>query len=332
MHRTLAIGLVFACTVACGVRLRADPPPEPRVIWVEKRDFVTLRDLAKLYGCNVSQPRSRKITLANKGLSIVFEIESRQVLVNGTLVWLHEPMQLVKGRWVIRAADARKVIDPLVRPAFHLADAGYHVVVLDPGHGGQDDGAKGKRGVLEKKVALDVARRVRTTLVNAGMKVYMTRDGDRFVELDERSRKAKSWGADLFVSIHCNAAADPAPNGTETYVLAAAGYASTSGGLSQMPNPGNRHEGANAILGFLVQRSLVSTLQEGDRGLKRSRFMVLRNAPCPSALVECVFVTNPAEEERLLSEDFRESIAHGISQGILNYVKAVKRSILVDEP
>jgi N-acetylmuramoyl-L-alanine amidase len=327
MKRFAILGLFL---LALATTARAAALSEPRVIWVEKQDYVTLRDLASFYGCSVSQPRSRKITLSGGNLALVFEIEGRQVLVNGTRVWMHEPMQLVKGRWVIRAIDARKVVDPLARPAVHLDRAGYRVIVLDPGHGGEDSGARGKRGVVEKKVALDIARRVRTRLVNAGLKVYLTRDGDRFIALDERTRKARNWGADLFVSIHCNAAADASPRGSETYVLAAAGYESTAGGLSQAAQVGNRFEGANAVLGFLVQRSLVTVLQNNDRGLKRSRFLVLRGAPCPAALVECAFVTNPHEEELLATEPFRESIAQGITQGILNYVKAVKRSILVE--
>ena len=166
-----------------------------QIVWVDKTDYVTLRDLAKFYNCDLSGPRSKKFTLSDKGISIVFDIESRQVLINGTLAWLHEPMDLVKGRWVIRAVDVRKVIDPIVRPEAYLTKAGYRVVVLDPGHGGQDNGAQGRQGVQEKRVVLDIARRVQIHLVNAGLKVYLTRDGDRFVELEERCRLAKSWGA-----------------------------------------------------------------------------------------------------------------------------------------
>ncbi|MFH0907453.1 MAG: N-acetylmuramoyl-L-alanine amidase [bacterium] len=298
------------------------------ITWVGDKDYVTLKDLAKFYNCEMSGPRSRKITLYDKGLNVAFDTESRLVLVNGTLVMLHEPMRLVKGRWVIRAVDARKVIDPTLRPEAYLKDAGCRVIVLDPGHGGKDNGAQGRQGVQEKRVVLDVARRVRTHLVNAGLKVYMTRDGDRFVKLEERCSKAKGWGADLFVSIHLNSAASALPHGTETYVLAAAGYESTAGGRSRATAPGNRFEGPNAALGYAIHRSLTAKIGEGDRGLKRSRFLVLREAPCPAALVECLFVSNPAEEKHILSDAFRESVAQGISEGILNYVKTVKRSVL----
>lgn len=300
------------------------------ITWVGDKDYVMLKDLAKFYSCDMSGPRSKKITLYNKGLNLAFDIESRQVLINGTLVMLHEPMQLVKGRWVIRAADARKVVDPTVRPLAYLKNAGSRVIVLDPGHGGQDNGAQGRQGVQEKKAVLDIARRVRTHLVNAGLKVYMTRDGDRFIELEERCRKAKSWGADLFVSIHLNSAGSSIPHGTETYVLAAAGYESTAGGASRTSSPGNRFEGPNAILGYSIHKSLTAKIAEGDRGVKRSRFLVLREAPCPAALVECLFLSNPPEEKRILSDTFRESVAQGISEGIITYVKTTKRAMLTE--
>lgn len=318
--------------VVCLVWLSAYSTPAAtlQITWVGDKDYVTLNDLAKFYACDVSGPRSKKITLHNKGLNVAFDIESRQVQVNGTLVMLHEPMQLVKGRWVIRAADARKVVDPTVRPLAYLKNAGCRVIVLDPGHGGQDNGAQGRGGVQEKKAVLDIARRVRTYLVNAGLKVYMTRDGDRFVELEERCRKAKSWGADLFVSIHLNSAGSSMPHGTETYVLAAAGYESTAGGASRTTLPGNRFEGPNAVLGYSIHRSLTTKIGEGDRGVKRSRFLVLREAPCPAALVECLFLSNPAEEKRIVSDTFRESVAQGISDGIITYVKTVKRSMLTE--
>ena len=206
------------------------------------------------------------------------------------------------------------------------------LLVIDPGHGGQDTGAKGRRGVEEKRVALDIARRLRAHLVKAGHKVYMTRESDRFIELDERCRKAGRWGADLFVSVHFNSAGNPAAAGVETYVMASAGYESTSGGLSNLTQPGNRFEAVNGIAGYQIQRALVSRLGAIDRGVKRSRFLVLKNAPCPAVLVECGFLSNPAEEERLLQEEHREALAQSLARGTLNYLNLVKRAQLVETP
>ncbi|MCZ7591258.1 MAG: N-acetylmuramoyl-L-alanine amidase [Kiritimatiellae bacterium] len=180
----------------------------------------------------------------------------------------------------------------------------------------------------EKRVVLDVARRLRTHLVNAGFKVYLTRENDRFVELDERSRKAQRWGADLFISIHLNSAASTAAAGAETYVLAAAGYESTSGGLSNLTQPGNRFEAANTVVAYQIQRAMTQRLGANDRGVKRSRFLVLKNAPCPAVLVECAFVSNAREEEQLLQESRREALAQSLARGTINYLNLAKRAQL----
>lgn len=299
------------------------------VFWHEKEKYVALRDLAALYQAELSGPAVQRFTLQNRWHNLVFKADSRETVINGTLVWLHEPVSLVRGRWSLREVDASHIIDPLVRPERYLGQVGSRVVVLDPGHGGQDSGARGGRGVEEKRVVLDIARRLRTHLVAAGVKVYMTRESDRFIELDERARRAGRWGADAFISIHLNSAGNASAAGTETYALAAAGYSSTAGGLSNLSQPGNRFEAANGMLAYQVQKAITARVGSADRGVKRSRFLVLKEAPCPAILVECGFVSNRREEERLLTEDYREALALGLARGTLNYLNLVKRAKLV---
>ena len=281
--------------------------------------------MAKQYRCEIQGPHHNVITLLNKWVAITFKIDGREVLINGTLVWMHEPLKEVHGRWALRAVDASKVIDPIIRPSLYMRDKEHRVVVLDPGHGGQDTGAKGVRGLEEKRVVLDIARRIRTHLSNAGVTVYMTRESDRFIELDDRCRKAESWGADIFVSIHLNSAGNEDARGSETYALTAAGYVSTSGGEPAPLVRGDRHEEASSVLAFGIQRALASKIGRGDRGVKRARFLVLKNAPCPAALVECAFLSNKKEEEFLLQDNSREAIALGITRGILNYINTIRR-------
>ncbi len=309
----------------------ASAQDEFRSGWVNQKEFIALKDVARVYGARVEEPYGRNITLANKWNRMVFTQEGREVKINGTSVWLHEPMQLVKGRWLLRAADVRKVLDPVIRPQLYLKTVGYRTIVLDPGHGGQDTGAKGRRGIEEKRVVLDVARRIRAQLVNAGYRVYLTRDGDRFIELDDRGKKARSWGADLFVSIHLNSATSSDPAGTETYVLAAPNMASTAGGTLTGSQTGNRYDAANMILGYHVQKNLTRATSTTDRGVKRARFLVLKEAPCPAVLVESVFLSNRAEEEKLLRDEFRQTLANGVARGILAYLGDVKRAKLATE-
>ena len=302
------------------------------VYWEQKEKYVALRDLAARYDADLAGPFSHRFTLQNQWNSLVFKADSREVLVNGTLVWLHAPMEQARGRWAVHEVDVSRVIDPILRPERHLQKTGYRVVVLDPGHGGQDNGARGARGVEEKRVVLDIARRMRAQFLKAGVKVYMTRESDRFVELDERCRKAERWGADLFISIHLNSAGNALAAGAESYVLAAPGYESTAGGLSNLSQPGNRFEAASSVVGYHIQKALTMRIGAHDRGVKRSRFLVLKNAPCPAVLVECGFVSNRREEERLLSESYREAVAQGLVRGSLSYLNLIKRSRTVPSP
>ena len=319
----------WLCLFLLGGALSAPGAGDFPVFWQDKANYVALRDLAALYQAELSAPAVQRFTLQNRWNTLIFKADSRELMVNGTQVWLHEPMVLARGRWAVREVDASRIIDPLVRPERYLGKMGSRVVVLDPGHGGHDSGARGARGVEEKRVVLDIARRLRAHLTAAGVKVYMTRESDRFIELDERARRAGRWGADAFISIHLNSAGNSSASGIETYALAAVGFSSTAGGLSNLTQPGNRFEGANAMLAYQVHKAMVLRTASVDRGVRRSRFLVLKDAPCPAVLVECGFVSNRKEEERLLSEAHRETLALGLARGTLNYLNLVKRAKLV---
>ncbi len=298
-----------------------------------KYEYISLRRVARRYGLRLHSIGRRNVELQSKWTTIRFLGDSRRIYFNHTMVWLHAPVVRRVSGWSLATRDADGVLDPLLRRSRHLTGCGYRVVVLDPGHGGRDRGARGRRGVEEKRVVLDIARRTRLILANAGLKVYLTREGDRFIPLSDRCRRAARWKADLFVSIHANASTKPGAHGVETYVLAGAGFPPTNAGRSLRTRsagyPGNRWDGANTILGYCLQRNLVAQSGGGDRGLRRARFLVLREAPCPAALVECGYLSNRVEESRLNTQTFRSRIALGIAHGILDYVGSVQASLAV---
>lgn len=301
-----------------------------RVFVNEGERYHSLKDAASFYNLSLRAPVGRGVYVQGKWMEMEFEVDSRRALVNGTTVWLHNPIAKVWGRWLVSEVDVRKTLDPLVRPSRHLARRGAAVVVLDPGHGGEDAGAKGRRNVEEKRVVLDVAKRARVHLANAGVKVYLTRETDRFIPLNDRTAKAAKWNADLFVSIHLNAATTRSAKGVETYIIAAPGCPTTAAQKASRSDAtafaGNLHDEANVVLGYHLQRALHQKTKSEDRGLRRARFAVLRNAPCPAALVECGFLSNAFEEEKMLSSDYRETIALAIAQGVLDYIKAVRHA------
>jgi len=199
-------------------------------------------------------------------------------------------------------------------------------VVLDPGHGGTDPGAIGISGVKEKDLELDVAGRVRRRLQASNIRTRLTRSGDQTVSLRDRSTRARSWGAGLFVSIHANSAANAAARGAESYILPAHGFASTSGSASRWSTcDGNAFDAANMLLAFHTHKGMVLNTGADDRGIRRARFQVLREANCPAVLVECGFLSNRAEERRLRESAYREKLAEGITQGILTMIGQTTR-------
>ena len=215
-------------------------------------------------------------------------------------------------------------------------------IVLDPGHGGSQSGARAF-GLQEKDLALDIAQRVRKQLSEAGFNTILTRNVDQTMSLLERSELAAKLSADLFVSIHVNATGkkNPLENGVETYYLNNKYIfppANKSGfilmnmknqdRLPEMVNKAlekNAHASRN--LATEIQHNLVTTLQKNkhhiiNRGIKSDGFRVLLRSAVPAALVEVGFLTNQKEASRLAQEQYRSTVAQGIYQGIEKFVKA----------
>jgi N-acetylmuramoyl-L-alanine amidase len=219
-------------------------------------------------------------------------------------------------------------------------------VVIDPGHGGHDPGTMNKSSLREKDVVLDVSHRLRKLLENDGFEVVMTRDKDVFIPLEERTAIANSKGADLFVSIHVNAARTTKPRGTETYFLnlattpdaeevAARENAVTTrrvnelqGILQKLLN--NEKITESRELASRVQTSLsselyASTKDARNRGVKTAPFYVLLGAQMPSVLVEMAYLTNRKDAELLGEGTFRQKVAESIAVGIRGYQDSLVR-------
>lgn len=279
-----------------------------------------LREIARFYGFPHVEATSEQFVCRSAYSTLVFEADSRRLLFNDVLIHLNGPVGGPRDRWRMDAVDAETTVDALLRPSRVLPERPTRVIVLDPGHGGDDLGAVGVRNVQEKRVVLDIARRVRDKLDADSFRVYLTRDDDITMGLSERVARANALGADLFVSIHINATRNPEVSGVETFVLPAAGYPPTSRNVvehevSQQVD-GNGFDAANTLLGYLLQKELLAVAGTPDRGLKRARFAVLKDIRCPAALVECGFVSHPREEERFLQAAYRDRLAEAIARAI----------------
>lgn len=218
---------------------------------------------------------------------------------------------------------------------------GLRRVVLDPGHGGHDPGAIGYTGLREKDVALDVAHRAAPLIARElGIDTLLTRDEDEYVPLHERVAKANAFGADLFISIHCNASESMQSHGVMTFVLDGSGDAlaervavrenSASRAAVQDFTSRVRHlidaATAQSSVHFaqLLQRSTVVSLSSDyrgilDGGVRKAGFFVLAGAQMPAVLFEVSFISNLTEEERLDTPRYRQKLADGIVNAIRAY-------------
>jgi len=194
---------------------------------------------------------------------------------------------------------------------------------LDPGHGGQDAGAKSALSrSWEKQFTLDWAQRLQVLLVTNGWQVYLTRTDDREIPLSNRVAFAEERKADLFLSLHFNSAgADFAQAGLETYCLTPAGMPSAlTRGYGDDPRlafPNNAFDAQNLQLAFSVHRNLLQVNGQLDRGVRRARFLgVLRNQQRPAILIEGGYLSNK-QEARLISEPaYRQKLAEAVARGL----------------
>jgi N-acetylmuramoyl-L-alanine amidase len=203
----------------------------------------------------------------------------------------------------------------------------FTVVVLDPGHGGQDSGAM-CGGVMEKDLALDVARRIDRLLGSEGIATLMTRLGDSYVSLAGRAAFGNRVGDSIFVSIHFNEDNKPVATGVETYyaahqVTAGSVLASWLPFLSRPPSNSPKPE-SQSLAGF-IQEALVARTRSVDRGTQAKQFFVIANVLSPAVLIEGGFLTNKDDVSKLASEDYRNQLAAGVADGILQYREAVSQ-------
>lgn len=199
------------------------------------------------------------------------------------------------------------------------------VVVLDPGHGGQDSGAMCGT-VLEKDLTLDVALRAELLLRAAGFATVLTRADDRYVSLADRVSLGNHSQDSIFVSIHFNDNARPTASGVETYY--ALQSATAPGFLSWLPflqraQPGPLTEKSESLASF-IQAAMVQRTRAVNRGIKPEQFYVIANMRHPAALVEGGFMTNKSDVTKLATADYRQQIASALGDGLHRYREAIK--------
>ncbi|BAF69875.1 N-acetylmuramoyl-L-alanine amidase family protein [Nitratiruptor sp. SB155-2] len=225
-----------------------------------------------------------------------------------------------------------------------------YTIVIDPGHGGKDSGAIGYKRKKEKDIVLSIAKKVYKSLKNAGYKVYLTRRGDYFISLRNRTKFANKVHANLFISIHANAAPKRSRyltmHGLETFYLSPA-RSSRAKRIAALENrvdmQGMNYYSKNVYLDFLnrektilsnklaidIQKNILYHLRKRykvkDGGVRPGPFWVLVGAQMPSILIEVGYITNPTEAMRLSNPIYQKLIAKGVVEGVESYLKNIEK-------
>jgi len=252
---------------------------------------------------------------------MVFTIGSRETTWRGTDFHLGFAPEIIDNQVFVHVLDLEKSIEPLLRA--NPPTYSNRVIVLDPGHGGMNGGTISVLdGRPEKEFTLDLARRLKRLLEAEQWQVFLTRTNDYDVALSNRVNFAESHHADLFISLHFNSAApDKHQAGLETFCLTPSGMPSTlTRGYPDILSdryPNNEYDVRNFQLAMRVHKAVLRASSEEDRGVRRARFLgVLRGEKRPAILVECGYLSNPHEAERIENPDFREALAEGIANAL----------------
>lgn len=280
------------------------------------------------------QPNTRKPTVMPKYNMVVTEVAAVAVADEGSLPKAEPGARPSKTRAFLEkmAFWKRKKKDGELR------------IVLDPGHGGEEEGAVGPHGVREKDVTLQIAQMTAEQLRSQlGAKVWLTRTKDKNLSLEKRYKIAKKKRADLFISIHANASPDHKHNGVETYYL---NNASDEAAIKLAARENQSWKGPRSdidqVLSTMMQnavtdesRELATTVHSNivknvnsrykgvrDRKVRSALFYVLVGTQCPSILVESSFITNPREEMRLADPTYQQQIADAIVAGVKTFEDA----------
>jgi len=318
--------LAVAGLLSWAIPAPAAPPPES--LKVAGKEYVRLTDWAKSNGLRARALSKDMTELSSASVRFRFTADSRESRVNGVGLWLCFPAVLHHGTFYLSRLDLQTTVKPLLFPPKKNGGE-LKSICLDAGHGGNDPG-NCVGPFQEKKFTLLLAQEVRQQLQRAGLRVSLTRSKDSTVDLPMRSELARKSNADLFVSLHFNSVptSRTVVQGAEVYCLTPVGASSTNArgeGSNAGWCSGNRNNDDNIFLAYQIQKALTKNPSVNDRGVRRARFAVLRDAEMPAVLIEAAFMSHPEEGKKIFDAAYRKQLARRIVDGVLAYKQAVEQ-------
>ncbi len=306
-----------------------------------------LKNEAKLRGIDVQHdPLTGRIVLERGGKKANAFIDSNRVWVEEEEILLTEPVYQSQHDVIVPDDFKEKVLNRLSGFIYGQEKHDKLVVVIDPGHGGKDPGARGRSGLQEKTVVLDIAKRLHRLLKKEGWHVYLTRDKDVFISLEGRTERASELRADLYISIHANASDSARVGGFEVWTVRPLNFQDRTetqrqrnhGILFKRMDMDQKNSKLQQVVDDLmysykriesqalaerIAREVSRDLRLENRGARDAGYFVLRNTLSPAVLVEVAFISNAKEERLLKSEDFRQEVAESLSRTIVRYINSL---------
>ena len=362
MKLFVIIFLIAVFTAGCATQaphFRLDPSLQKAIKTFDGVQYLSLTKLCDIYSLNYKWDSYIKTaTIRNKSDQLVLRTGSSNILLNGSEKKLERPVISFGGAVFVPVSFAKNILGPIIGRTpverIEVQEAPKRVsikkIILDPGHGGKDAGATGRRLHLkEAEMTLDLARKIKSILEGEGITVVMTRDRDIFIPLPQRAEIANKNNADLFVSVHINASRSRSLRGFECYFLSNAtddnvralqayesGYFKIGDGASaerskrldktlwDMKFTEDRRESAE--LSSYICDSVEKNFTMGNRGVRSARFYVLKYSRIPAVLVEAGYISNRYEEMKLKDPKFLDKVADAVTEGILRYKREYERT------
>jgi len=333
---------------------------------IDQTFFLPLKESAGALGIEgFADGRSRAVFFRAGGKLLIIDSRKKEVYVGSNMwpltrspIWTELEVYVPQEVYIvhiaqlmgteIRVAEGTQTEAPAVLPgqspgALGLRDP-VDVIVIDPGHGGEDPGARGPGGVLEKNVTLEIAKKLRARLLKEpGLAVRLTREGDATLSLTERPQRAQGFEADVFVSIHANGFKRISAEGFETFfasltatdqaALDLANWENQAGAATEEA-PEEVKNDIELILGDmaqtesladsqrlaeLIQGKLALVMESENRGVKQAPFNVLMQSTMPAVLVEVGFITSPREARNISDDATQNAIVEALALAILDY-------------
>ncbi|MEM1158150.1 MAG: N-acetylmuramoyl-L-alanine amidase [Verrucomicrobiota bacterium] len=324
MNRRI-IGIFHLLLVTTLSQMQAE---ELEVVKLSGREYVRLIDLCEFYGFPTPQMTKPQLLKGPYGTLELFT-DDRKIEINGYRAWLSLPIRSAAKGLYVSKTDVDLLLAPILRPEEVVPRKKVKGVVIDAGHGGADRGARSSNGYTEKQAALFTALELRKLYEKSGIDVVMTRTRDVFVHLRDRARIANKYPEHIFISIHYNSVYVKSANGIETYSMTPRGVGSTSAGgrirrSDYTGYNGNKHDINNTLLmNYMHEELMAYHTEKGDRGLKRARFLVLREVKIPAVLIEGGFMSHYIDARLIRSESYKKKVAAAIYRATRRYIDLV---------